>query len=67
MSVTRLSDREMIRCECCSVLDRKWVRIEIRKDGAVELDVKLCRRCASTVGSSVLAALTFRNTDPVAR
>ena len=58
MSVNRKNERDVIRCECCSVLDRRWNHVELRMDGATRLDVKLCRRCASSIESSMLASLT---------
>ncbi len=67
MSVNRHGNRDVIRCECCSVLDRRWNQLELRKDGSTELDVKLCRRCYSSVESGILATLTHRSTDPVPR
>ncbi len=67
MSVTHHGNREVVRCECCSVLDRRWNHLELRQDGDVKLDVKLCRRCYSSVESAILGSLTYRSTDPVPR
>jgi hypothetical protein len=51
MSDTR--ERELVKCDGCGRLDRRWKRVCLSADGEVVLDVQLCRACESDTLSAV--------------
>ncbi len=55
MSVTRQrpGPRELVACDRCTRLDRRWQRLELRVDGELVLELRVCRACKTSLDDAL--------------
>jgi hypothetical protein len=50
-------ERELVKCDGCGVLSRKWRRLVLSSDGGVLIDVEMCRACETYAVDAVRLTL----------